>query len=165
MKQIFAAIVALSMVCLAMPMVLGADVTVTGTFTPNPSGYSIGCNVTSPAFGSINLGSNGALTNFAVNNTGDQNCSVTMQAGEGAGTWTLVAGTASPTGTNQFCINTAIPSGGAYVDALTERTVTSDLSPAGSASFDLKVFVGTITDEGTPGAQTFYSNLTAAALT
>lgn len=164
MKKIFAVLIAISMVCLATPMVL-ADTTVTGTFTPSPSGFSISCNQTSPAFGSIDLGSSGEITHIAVNNTGDQNCSVDTTAGEGSGTWTLTAGTASPTGTNQYSVNAAIPSGGAYADAYTQKAVSADLSPAGNIDIDMKVFVGTVTDEATPGQQTFYCNLTAAALT
>lgn len=164
MKKILAVLTAISMVLLATPMVL-ADTTITGTFTPNPSGFSIACNQTSPAFGSINLGSSGEITAIAVNNTGDQNCSVTTIAGEGAGTWSLTAGTSSPTGTNQYSVNVAIPSGGAYADAYTEKTVSADLPPAGNVDIDMKVYVGTVTDEGTPGQQTFYCNLTAAALT
>lgn len=162
MKKILAVLTAISMVLLATPMVLGADDEIAGTFTPTGSSFTIVCNQTAPAFSTIALGESGEITGIAVNNTGNQNCSVVTTA-EGAGTWALVAGTGSPTGTNQYCVNMDNSSG--YVDAYTEKEVSADLSPAGNVDIKLKVFVGTVTDETTPAAQTFYCNLTAAALT
>jgi len=144
------------------------DTTVTGTFTPSSSGVSITCNNTTPSFGSIALGGNNEVSFINVSNNGDTNCTVTMTAGEGPGTWTLVSGTSSPATTNEFCVNMD-PNDAVYADVFTEQTISSDLSPPGTVvyytKFDLKVFVSSFTDEGSPGEQTFYANLTAAALT
>ena len=165
-KTIKMLVVAMAIVC-ASPMVFSAT-TVTGTFTPTSSGISIACNKTAPTFGDIALGANAENTSFNVTNEGATNCSVKMTAGEGAGTWTLVAGTASPATTNQYCINVN-PNASGYVDAQAEQTISSDLPPAGIAwnytHFDLKVFVSEYTNEGAPEEQTFYANLTAAEIT
>lgn len=167
MKKIIVVLIAIAIVTCMISTVTSETDTVTGTFTPTPTGVSIACNNTSPAFGNINLGSNGEVSYFNVTNEGDVNCTVVTTAGDGAGTWTLVAGTSSPATTNQYCVNIDIADAG-YVDAYTEKTISSDLPPAGSGTnytkFDLKVFISDYTSEGTPGSQTFYTNLTAAAL-
>ena len=142
--------------------------TVTGTFTPIPTGVSISCNETTPAFGNIDLGSSKAIDTFNITNTGDVNCSVVMIAEYDASqTWTLVAGTSSPATNNEYCINMD-PHTGSYVDVYTEKTDDADIMPQGagnnSALFNLTVFCSDFTSEGTPGEQTFYTNLTAAAL-
>ena len=167
MKKIIAIAIVLCIFAY-MPMVSSETDTVTGTFTPVPTGVSIECNNTSPAFGNINLGESKEKAGFNVTNEGDVNCSVKMTAEDGAGTWTLVAGTASPATTNQYCVNMD-PADTGYVDVFTEQTVKADLPPSGSGAnytkFDLKVFISDYTSEGTPAQQTFYANLTAAALT
>lgn len=144
-----------------------SDTTVTGTFTPIPTGVSIACNNTSPGFGNINLGESGEVVDFNLTNEGDVNCSVTQTAEDGAGTWDLVAGTSCPATTNEYCVNMD-PQDTGYVDIQTQKTVISDLPPSGSpgnyTKFDLKVFVSDYTNEGTPAQQTFYANLTASAL-
>ena len=149
------------------PSVLGAT-TVTGTFTPIPTGVSIACNKTSPAFGEINLGASKANDSFNLTNEGDVNCSVTMTAeGDASGGWDLVAGTSSPATSDEFCINMD-PHTGSYVDVQAIKTVSADIPPSGAGTnysyFNLTVFVSDFTTQGTPGAQTFYTNLTAAAL-
>jgi len=167
MKKIITIMTAMILLATVTP-VLAGDEDITGTFTPSSSGISIACNETSPAFGSISLNSEGELKNFNVTNEGDTNCSVAMTAEDGAGTWTLVAGTDSPATTNEYCVNVAVPSGGGYSDAQSEQSISSDLPPAGATgnytSFDLKVHASKYTNEGTPGEQTFYTNLTASAL-
>ena len=168
MKKIIALIIVSSILLFTfMPSVMSVDTTVTGTFTPISTGVSIACNKTAPAFGNINLGENKEDVDFNVTNEGDVNCSVTMTAGDGAGTWLLVAGTSSLATSNQYCINMDDNDTG-YSDVYTQKTVSSDLPPSGAGwnytKFDLKVFVSQFTSEGTPGQQTFYSNLTASAL-
>lgn len=167
MKKTIAMLIAIAIVVCMSPTAYSAT-TVTGTFTPTSSGVSILCNNTSPAFSAINLGASGIITAFNVTNEGDTNCSVKMTAGEGAGTWSLVAGTSSPATTNEYCVNMDGPEAG-YVDVQAEKTVITDLMPSGAGtnytSFDLKVFVSDFTSEGEPEEQTFYANLTAAALT
>jgi len=159
-------VLAIAIVC-ASPVVFSAT-TVTGTFTPLPSGVSIACNNTSPAFGVIALGGNNETTNFNLTNEGDVNCSVKMTAQDGAGTWSLVAGTSSPATNNEYCVNMD-PQDGGYVDVQAEKTVIADLPPSGGGinytKFDLTLFVSSFTSEGSPAQQTFYANLTASALT
>lgn len=151
---------------LYMPTAFGAT-TVTGTFTPIPTGVSIQCNNTSPGFGNIDLGASGIINDFNVSNDGDVNCSVTMHAENGSGTWQLAAGTSSPATTNEFCVNMD-PDDGGYDDVYTAQTVAADIPPSGGGTnyshFDVQVFVSDFTNEGTPGQQTFYTNLTAAAI-
>ena len=138
---------------------------VQGTFTPTGASISIDCNKTAPAFGNINLGSNGENLSFNVTNEGNVACTVVMTAGQGTGGWTLVAGTASPATTNEYCINMN-PNATGYVDAQSEQTIVSYLKPSeGGVNytyFDLKLFISDFTNEGTPGQQTFYANLTAS---
>jgi len=166
MKKIIAVLIAIAVVICMSPTVFSAT-EVAGTFTPIPTGVSIACNNTSPAFGNINLGASYQVTLFNVTNEGDVNCSIVTTAGDGAGTWTLVAGTSSPATNNEYCVNINISDAG-YVDAYTEKTVSSDLPPAGAGGnythFNLTVFISDFTTEGTPGEQTFYTNLTASAL-
>lgn len=149
-----------------MPVALSAT-TVTGTFTPLPTGISISCNNTAPAFGNINLNSEKEVSNFNLSNDGDTNCSVTMTAIHSAGTWTLVAGTSSPATTNQYCVNMD-PNDAGYVDVQAQKTIVSDLPPSGAGTnytkFDLKVIISQFTDEGAPAQQTFFANLTASAI-
>ena len=169
MKKIGIILVGLIFLFGFMPVEIAeTDVAVTGTFTPTPSGVSISCNNTSPIFGAINLGGNGIVGAINVSNDGDVNCSVTMQAEDGAGTWTLVAGTSSPATTNEYCLNVN-PADMGYVDAYSEQTISSDLPPSGAGQnytyFHLKLYVSQYTDEGTPSQQTLYSNLTASSLT
>jgi hypothetical protein len=165
-KTIVMLMVVLSTILCMVPATFGVT-TVTGTFTPIPTGVSIACNKTAPGFGNIALGSNAENISFNVTNEGDVNCSVKMTAGDGAGTWALVAGTTSPATTNQYCVNMN-PNLTGYVDVFTEKTVSLDIPPSGNTwnytRFDLKVFVSDYTNEGTPAQQTFYANLTAAAL-
>ena len=166
MKKIIAVMVATIMLAVATPTVFGAT-TVTGTFTPSSSGVSIACNRTSPAFGSIALNSEGSIENIYVNNTGDTNCSVTMTAEDGSGTWSLVAGTDSPATSNEYCVNMKVEDG-AFQDVQTQKTVSSDIPPSGAGTnytyVALKVHVSKYTSEGTPGEQTFFTNLTASAI-
>lgn len=165
-NKILAILITVVLLSALVPTAMGETDTVTGTFTPLPTGVSISCNNTAPTFGNINLGSDKEIVYFNVTNTGDVNCSVKMTAEDGAGTWTLVAGTSSPATTNEYCINMD-PQDTGYVDVQTEKTVKADLSPSGIdyTKFDLKVFVSDFTSEGTPDEQTFYANLTASALT
>lgn len=160
------AIIIMAIIISMMP-VTTSSTTVTGTFTPLSSGISIACNNTAPAFGNVNLNSNKEVSNFNLTNEGDTNCSVVMTAVHSAGTWTLVAGTSSPATSNQYCVNMD-PNDAGYVDVQAEKTVVSDLPPAGAGTnytkFDLKLFVSQFTDEGTPGQQTFFTNLTASAI-
>jgi len=167
MKKIIAILMATAIVICMSSTAFGAT-EVAGTFTPLPSGIEIACNKTAPGFGEITLGTSAENKSFNVTNEGDVNCSVKMTAGDGAGTWSLVAGTESPATNNEYCINVN-PNATGYVDAQSEKTISSDLPPAGVAwnytHFDLKVFVSYYTTEGTPGEQTFYANLTAAEIT
>lgn len=164
MKKLIAIVLVLCIFA-HMPTAFGAT-TVTGTFTPIPTGVSIACNNTSPGFGNINLGENKAIDQFNVSNDGDVNCSVVMTAQEGAG-WSIVAGTGSPATSNEYCVNMD-PWDSSYVDVYTQKTVSSDIPPAGAGTnytyFNLTVFVSDFTTEGIPGEQTFYTNLTASAL-
>jgi len=168
MRKILAVLIAVATVLCMLPSVVSETDTVTGTFTPVPSGVSIACNETSPAFTNINLGESGDIHFFNLTNEGDVNCSVVMTAQDGAGTWDLVAGTSSPATNNEYCVNMD-PADGGYVDVQAEKTVIADLPPAGAGvnytKFDLRVYVSDFTTEGTPGEQTFFTNLTAAALT
>jgi hypothetical protein len=168
MKKTIAVLTTLVLISTVTP-VLGGDEDIAGTFTPVSSGISISCNNTSPGFGNIALNGEKEITDFNLSNEGDTNCSVTMTAEDGAGTWTLVAGTDSPATTNEYCVNMD-PQDGGYVDVQAQKTVISDLPPAGAANwgnctfFDMKVHASKYTNEGTPGQQTFYANLTASAL-
>lgn len=153
-----------------VPIASSETDTVTGTFTPISTGVSIYCNNTAPAFGNINLGANYVVSKFNVSSDGDTNCSVKMTAGyKDSNTWELVAGTSSPATNDEYCVNMA-PNGSGYVDVYTEQTVASDLPPTGVSVpwnytyFNLKLFVSDYTTEGTPGEQTMYANLTAAAI-
>jgi len=165
MKKILAIIIAT--VIIGFLPTVNSTTTVTGTFTPVATGVSIACNNTAPTFGNINLGSSAENLSINVTNDGDTNCSVTMTAEDGPGTWALVAGTTSPATSNEFCINGDFDDAG-YVDVQTEKTVASDLSPQGGGRYhvkiDLKVFVSDYTSEGSPSQQTFYANLTASAI-
>lgn len=139
---------------------------VLGTFTPTGASLSIACNKTTPAFGNINLGSSGENLSFNVTNEGNVACTVVMTAGQGTGGWTLVAGTVtSPATTNEYCVNMN-PNATGYVDVQVEKTVVDYLKPSeGGVNytyFDLKLFISEFTNEGTPGEQTFYANLTAS---
>ena len=167
MKKITAISIAAAIVMCMIPTTIGETDVVTGTFTPDPTGVAISCNKTAPGFGEINLGASAANNSFNVTNDGDVNCTVVMNASDGAGTWTLVAGTSSPATTNQYCINVN-PNGSGLVDVIDEVSISSDLPPAGIAwnytHFNLTVFVSDYTNEGSPAQQTFYANLTAAAL-
>ena len=164
MKKIIVILILAGISACMMP-ISNSQTTVTGTFTPLSSGVSIACNNTAPNFGNINLNSNKAITGFNLTNTGNVNCSVTMTAGEGAGTWTMIAGTSSPAATNRYCVNMN-PALAGYVDVYTIKTVIADLHPSGTKwmHFDLKVYTSQFTSEGTPAQQTFYANLTAAAI-
>jgi len=169
MKKLIAIAIALSILAY-VPIVSSETDTVTGTFTPISTGVSIACNKTAPAFGNIDLGSNAENISFNVTSDGDTSCSVVMTAGyKGTNTWTLVAGTSSPATTNEYCVNMN-PNASGYLDVYTEQTVAAELSPTGVfvpwnyTHFDLKVYISDYTSEGTPAEQTFYANLTAAAL-
>ena len=168
MKKITAISIAAAIVMCMIPTTIGETDVVTGTFTPTSTGVSISCNKTAPTFGDIALGASAANNSFNVTNDGATNCTIVTTAGDGAGNWTLVAGTASLATTNQYCININISSAG-YLDAYSQQTISSDLPPAGGGtnytSFNLTVFVSDFTSEGVPDEQTFYTNLTAAALT
>jgi len=165
MKKLIAIVIVMGIFSY-MPTVLGAT-TVTGTFTPVPTGVSILCNNTSPGFGNIDLGASGIVNDFNITNEGDVNCSVTMHAENESGSWTLVAGTSSPATTNEYCVNMD-PDNGGYDDVYIAKTVVADMPPSGGGAnyteFDLQVFVSDFTNEGTPGQQTFFANLTAAAV-
>lgn len=166
-KQIIVLMTVVTMIAICVSPVVSSVTTVTGTFTPIPTGVSIACNQTAPAFGNINLGSNKENLSINITNDGDVSCSVVTTAGQGTGGWTLVAGVASPGTTDEYCINMD-PEDAGYLDVYTEQTVASELKPTGSGLYhvkmDLKVFVSSYTTEGSPGIQTFYTNLTAAAI-
>ena len=166
MKKIMAIGISLLLVGVFMPSVFSADTEITGTFTPIGTGISISVNNTSPAFGNIDLGGNASVTDINVTNTGSANCSVTCNASDGTGTWTLVAGTASPATNDQYCTNIKVAAG-AYEDVINEVNVSLDLPPDGVnyTYFALKLFVSDFTTEETPGEQMMYANLTASALT
>ena len=165
MKKIMAIGVSLLLIGVFMPSVIGVDEAITGTFTPIGTGISISVNNTSPAFGNINLGENATVTDINVTNTGTANCSVTCNASDGAGTWTLVAGTSSPATNDQYCTNIKVTDG-AYVDVIDEVTVSSDIPPDGVnyTYYALKLLVSDFTTEETPSEQTMYANLTASAV-
>jgi len=167
-EKIMAIVVVLGIICCFFtPTAIGETDEVQGTFTPISTGVAISCNKSTPAFGNIDLGSSAENVSFNVTNDGDTNCSVTMTAQDGAGTWDLVAGTSSPATNDEYCINMN-PNATGYLDVFSQQTVASDLPPSGVAwnytHFDLKVFVSDYTTEGTPGQQTFYANLTASAI-
>jgi len=168
MKKILAAVVALAIIsCFLIPLVTAAT-TVTGTFTPQ-STVAINVNNTSPGFGNVNVGENGTISNINITNFGDTACTVVTTAEEGMIDWDLVAGTTNPTGVNEFCVNMFNRSGygSNWYDIQAEKSVTKKLNVTGVnwTLYDLKVMVGTNTDQGTPAEQTFYANLTAAAIT
>jgi len=165
MKKILAIGIALLMVSF-LPMSM-ADEEISGTFTPTGGTLSISVNNTTPAFGSINLGASSQVSDINVTNDGTVNASITCTAQKGPNDWELVAGTASPTGTNQFCINMKVEAGG-FVDIQSQQTLSADLPPtpytANSTYYALKVFVGEYTNQGTPSEQTVYANLTVTAV-
>jgi len=165
-KQIIIAMVIVVCLLAYTPTVHSAT-TVTGTFTPTGGSVSIAVNQTAPAFGNIALGASAENLSINITNDGTVNCSVVTTAGDGPGTWELVAGTSSPATSDQFCINMD-PEDASYVDIYTEQTVIADMRPLTAGLWhvkvDLKVFVSEFTTEGTPGQQTFYANMTAAAL-
>ena len=149
-----------------LPMSM-ADEEISGTFTPTGGSLSIHVNNTTPAFGSINLGASGQVSNINVTNRGTVNASITCTAQKGPNDWALVAGTNSPTGTNQFCININV-AGGGWLDIQSQQTVSADLPPTpqsvNGTYYALKVFVGEYTNQGTPSEQTVYANLTVTAV-
>jgi len=158
-------VIAAIMAALTLPLVT-ADTTITGTFTPQGT-VAINCNETSPAFSNINLNANATISMINITNFGDTDCTVVTTA-VGVGDWSLVAGTSNPTGQNQYCVNMFNRSGfgSAWYDIQAEKSITKKLNATAVnwTHFDLKVYCGTNTDEGTPSAQTFYTNLTAAAI-
>ena len=168
MKKILALIITLAIISSFIIPLVSAATTVTGTFTPQ-STVAINVNNTSPAFGSVNVGENATIAHINITNFGDTACTVTTTAEEGMDDWDLVAGTDNPTGENQFCINMFNRSGygSGWYDIETEKAITKQLNVTGVnwTLYDLKLLVGTNTNQGTPGEQTFYANLTAAAIT
>jgi len=158
-------VIAAIMTALTLPLVT-ADTTITGTFTPQGT-VAIHCNVSAPAFSNIDLDANATVSMINITNFGDTDCTVVTTA-VGVGDWSLVAGTDNPTGSNQYCVNMYNRSGygSGWYDIQAEKSITKCLNATGVnyTHFDLKVYCGTNTDEGTPSQQTFYTNLTAAAI-
>lgn len=167
MKKVLAIAVMMCIILCFIP-IAESDTTVTGTFTPISTGISIYCNKTAPGFGNVNLGESAENISFNVTNEGDVNCSVTMTAEDGAGNFSLVAGTSSPSGADKYCVNMN-PALAGYVDVYTQQTIVADMPAAGEVGnytrFDLKIYLSTSASEQAPPQQTFFANLTAAGAT
>jgi len=156
------------MTVLTFPIAMSAsDVTVTGSFSPQ-STIAISCNNTAPAFGDIALAANGTVSHLNITNDGTSDCSVTTTAAGTIGAnWTLKSGTYCPSEANNYSINLYNwTEYAAWSDIYTEKTIISPLNATGNkwGEFDLRLFVGNESSTG-PGAQTCYTNLTAAAIT
>lgn len=165
MKKLIAIAIAATLI-LAFTTIAGGETDqVQGTFTPTGGTVAISCNKTTPAFGNINLGASAVNHSFNVSNDGTTNVSVVTTAAS-AGDWALVAGTSSTAASDEYCVN--MDPGGGYVDIYTQQTIIADMIPAGTGTnytfFNLTVFVSDFTTQGTPSQQTFYTNLTAAAV-
>ena len=175
MKKSIAVLVAAFMISALCPSVLGASsAAITGTFTPSGS-LDIICNVSAPDFGTINLAESAITYNITVQNVGDTACSISTQAVNDTG-WAIVAGNYSPAGLNSYSVAILNYSRGVvesktnYLDiSAGSYLINGSFAATGGDQinktwYNLQVYVGNATDEGTPGAQTFWANVTAAAL-
>lgn len=169
-RKLLLLVVAIITACMATPSI-PADTTAStmGTFETGAT-LSIEVNRTVLDFGTVPLGTN-ATGALQVNNTGTANCSVILLGADGPGNWTLENGTDIPTGFNEFCVvgnTTGNYTGQANQSITWNFTVMDDLSPVGelrsTQPYKVTLCVGTKTDEATE-TQTFYMNLTAAAVT
>jgi hypothetical protein len=149
-------------ICSFSSIVLAAEtVVITGSFSPTGT-ISITCNNTSPAFGTIALGSNSFIANINVTNNGNVSCSVTAIAGNGTATWSLVSANFSTVGPNQFAV--AVFNGSAtWLNIFTSQTLSANLSQSEGKLFGMKVYISNTTSSAS-ASQAFYCNLTAAAL-
>jgi len=168
-KKITAVAVSLIMIVMMVGIYVpttfaGTTASVTVTFTPTSS-IDISTNTSTLAYGEVTLNSN--TTNWTtVWNDGTAYCSVTTQAETSAQNWSLVAGTAEPTGLNEFCIN--INNGTSFGDAESTYTVNTSMPAAGISgnwtNCSIYLLVGTKTDK-VQEELTFYLNMTGAAVT
>jgi len=151
-----------------VPLALGASTsTVTGSFTPSAT-LAISCNYTSAPMGTISLASGAWIHNtsgaYNLTNVGEVNCSVTIQSGNGSGHYNLTANSSLTGVTDKFAVNIHVA--GTSHDILGGYTLSSDLGTAANenrTNFNMSVYLSTFTSQ--EGAeQTFYANMTAAAL-
>jgi len=151
-----------------IPVAFGAStVVVTGTFTPSAT-LAIDCNYTSAPMGTVNLAEGAWITNtsgaYNLTNVGEVNCSVTIQVGNGTGHYNATANTSLVGATDKFAVNVHIAD--TAHDIIGAYTLSSDLGTAANqnrTNFNISVYLSTFTSQaGTE--QTFYANMTAAAL-
>lgn len=170
-KKILVLLISCILVGMYTPMVIGNEVSVSGTFTPNTT-IAITTNNTSLVFGSVDLNTN--TTGYVnVSNIGDTIASVVVQASGPDTNWTLEAWDSSvPTQDHYFLGGEGVAGEGgqefAFTDLSVEATVDANFPASGTAGnysnveIDLLLSATTTLDATEEG---FWVNFTASAAT
>lgn len=137
MKGIFAVAIAMLMIFGSTAFVMGAEIDITGTFTPTASVSAELWNSTM-AWGDLNVDEANTLTT-QINNTGTSNIDVTIKYKTVATDVTLVA---SAPGHDQYRVEQNAT--GSWTDVIVSYTeVVTDLTyTTGEESFDVRLTMG-----------------------
>lgn len=137
MKGIFVVAIAMLMVFGSTAFVMGAEIDITGTFTPTASVSAELWNSTM-AWGSMNVDDTSTLTT-QINNTGTSNIDVTIKYKTVANDVSLVA---SAPGHDEYRVEQNAT--GSWTDVIVSyTTVVSDLTyTTGEKSFDVRLTLG-----------------------